>query len=178
VVIAMAGRRIDAASSEAARFPLPNVPIVERRLHELFEREAATTLVSSAACGADLIALGVAGNRRMRRRVVLPFSRDRFRASSVTDRPGDWGPIYDRMLGELDQTGDVVTLQEGSGDTAYAAANEAILLEAATLARQAGTDVLAVLVWEGMPRPGDDMTAAFGEAAHHRGWRVEQVRTL
>jgi hypothetical protein len=179
VVIAVAGRRVDAASSEAARFPLQNLPSVERRLDELFEREAATSLVSSAACGADLTALAVAGRRRIRRRVVLPFSRDRFRASSVTDRPGDWGPLYDRVLAELDRTGDVVTLEGyASGDTAYAAANEAILREAATLARQADTDVLAVLVWEGAPRAGADMTAAFGEAARKRGWRVEQVITL
>jgi hypothetical protein len=63
VVIAVAGRRIDAAHAEVPHFSLHNVPIVERRLIELFEREAATALVSSAACGADLVALRVAGVR-------------------------------------------------------------------------------------------------------------------
>ena len=179
MVIAMAGRRIDAPDSKSPRFPLQNVPVVERRLDELFEREAATGLVGSAACGADLVALKVAGGRGMRRRIVLPFGRDKFRATSVTDRPGDWGPVYDRVLADLDPTREVVTLAgRGEGYDAYAAANEVILQEAATLARESNTEVLAVLIWEGAPRAGDDVTAAFGDAARKRGWRVEQVNTL
>ena len=45
------------------------------------------------------------------------------------------------------------------------AANESILREAATLARESNTQVVAVLVWEGTPRAGDDVTAAFGDEA-------------
>lgn len=179
MVIAVAGRRIDAGDSKAPRFPLQNVPIVERRLDELFECLAATVLVGSAACGADLVALTVAGRRRMRRRVVLPFSREQFRATSVTDRPGDWGPVYDRVLAELAPTRDIVALKGRSeGNEAYVAANETILREAATLARESNAEVVAVLVWEGAPRAGDDVTAAFGDEARKRGWRVEQVKTL
>ncbi len=179
MVVALAGRRIDAPDAETPRFPLANVPLVRQRLAELFEREAATALVSSAACGADLVAVTVAGTRGMRRRVVLPFSGDRFRASSVTDRPGDWGPVYDRVLVELDPVGDVVTLAGyGDGAQAYEAANEIILQHAAALARQSTTSVMAVLVWEGAPRGSDDVTAAFGVTARKRGLRVEQVKTL
>jgi len=179
MIIAVAGRRIDAESAPAARFPLKNVDLVQQRLDELFAREFATAMVSSGACGADLAALTVAGARGMRRRMVLPFGRDEFRGSSVTDRPGDWGPVYDRVLAELDPTGDVVTLEgHAAGDAAYDAANDAILDEAATLARQGATDVVALLVWEGAPRDGADMTAGFGEAARKRGYRVEQVKTL
>jgi hypothetical protein len=179
VIIAVAGRRIDAEDATSARFPLKHVGLVQQRLDELFRREAATTLVSSGACGADLVALTVAAARHMRCRIVLPFGRDEFRASSVTDRPGEWGPVYDRVLAELERTGDVVTLEgNAAGDAAYAAANEAILQEAASLARQGATDVLAVLVWEGAPRDGADMTAAFGDEARRRGYRVEQVKTL
>src|SRR5262245_15369924 len=102
MLIALAGRRVDAPNAGTARFPLVNVELVSRRVDELFEHEAATALVSSAACGADLLALKVAGARRMRRRIVLPFDRARFRATSVIDRPGDWGRLYDRILAELD----------------------------------------------------------------------------
>jgi hypothetical protein len=179
MIIALAGRRIDAGDAESARFPLKNVVLVQQKLDALFGREAATALVSSGACGADLVALTVAGARQMRRRVVLPFARDEFRTSSVTDRPGDWGPVYDRVLAELDKTGDVVTLAgHAAGDAAYAAANDAILQEAATLARQDTTEVVAVLVWDGTPRGATDMTVAFGEDARKRGCRVEEVNTL
>lgn len=179
MVIAVAGRRIDAADTSTPRFPLQNVPIVERRLDELLERLTARGLVGSAACGADLIALTLAGRRKMRRRVVLPSLQEKFRTTSVTDRPGEWGPVYDQVLAELAPTRDIVVLGERTdGDEAYLAANHAILDEAARLARDSKGDVVAVLVWEGAPRSGDDITAAFGDEARKRGWRVEQVLTL
>ena len=114
MIIAVAGRRIDAAEAETPRFPLENVALVGRRLDARFEREGATAMVSSAACGADLVALMVAGRRGIRRRLVLPFGREKFRETSVTDRPGDWGPMYDQVLAELDPTRDVVTLEGGA----------------------------------------------------------------
>jgi hypothetical protein len=179
VIIALAGRRVDAPNAETVRFPLANVPLVSQRLVDLFEREAATALISSAACGADLVAMTVAGARGMRRRVVLPFDRDRFRVTSVTDRPGDWGAVYDRVLVELDSTDDVVTLEEqAEAAQAYVVVNQVILHEAVALARQSNTEAIAVLVWEGAPRGSDDVTAAFAEEAQKRGLRVEQVKTL
>src|SRR5262249_61931202 len=106
----------------------------------------------------------------MGRRVVLPFDRERFRRTSVTDRPGDWGVVYDRVLDEVSATGDLVTLEAGTeGAEAYAAANDAILRHAAALARESSDGALAALVWEGAPRGDDDLTAAFGEAARQRG---------
>ncbi len=179
MVIALAGRRIDASDAETPRFPLQNVPLVTQRLAQLFEHEAPTAVVSSAACGADLVALNVAGKRRARRRVVLPFNRDRFRLTSVADRPGNWEAVYDRVLAELDLTGDLITLEgRGEGTAAYAAVNEVILREAAALARKSNANVMAVLVWEGASRGSGDLTAAFGEEASKRGLHVRQVLTL
>jgi hypothetical protein len=179
VVIALAGRRVDAPNAETARFPLANVPIVNQRLGELFELEKATALVSSAACGADLVALTVAGARRMRRRVVLPFDRDRFRVTSVTDRPGDWGPLYDRILAELDPSHDIVTLEGlGEGDGAYIATNHAILQNANALAGQGNDQAMAALVWDGTARGSSDVTASFGADASALGLRVVHVKTL
>lgn len=179
MVIGLAGRRIDAADAPTARFPLRNLPLVEQRLRDLLRGEPGVAMVSSAACGADLLAQGIAGTLGMRRRVVLPFDRARFRRTSVIDRPGDWGPAYDRLLAELDVTGDVVVLREGLDETAaYGATNLTILDQATALARQAGQDVLAVLVWEGAPRGPDDLTAAFGQEARRRRLSVKEILTL
>src|SRR5256885_749046 len=57
MIIALAGRRIDAPSTSTPTFPLPEVDKVREKLAALFESEGATALASSAACGADLIAL-------------------------------------------------------------------------------------------------------------------------
>src|SRR4030095_8073400 len=109
MIIALAGRRIDAPDAATPRFPVENTEVAARRIHELLEAQGATALVSSAACGADLLALVEAGALGIRRRVVLPFDRKRFREISVVDRPGEWGRLYDDVLDEVSSNGDLVT---------------------------------------------------------------------
>src|SRR4051812_11745538 len=98
-VIALAGRRIDAPGTSAPRFAREAVPSGGRRFASLFGKERAGILVCSAACGADLLALDEAERLGLRRRIVLPFAPDRFRETSVADRPGDWGRMFDRLVG-------------------------------------------------------------------------------
>lgn len=183
MIIALAGRRIDAPDAEDRRFPPENTDMVRLRLRELFRANRATALVSSAACGADLLALSEAGAAGMRLRVVLPFDRRKFRASSVTDRPGDWGALFDRTTNELDAAGDLVVLPgDSEGDQAFAAVNHAIFDEAARLASGAGNEAIptttSVVVWEGSSRGPDDLTEAFREEAVKRGLPVLEVLTL
>jgi hypothetical protein len=178
MIIAVAGRRIDALDAATPRFPLDNVPLVEQRLAALFAEVAATMLIASAACGADLVALGVAGARRMRRHVVLPFARDVFRSTSVTDRPGNWGPQYDQVLDALEREREVTILTgQGQDAAGYLAANQAILRHALATSRESGSAAMAALVWEGSSRGDDDMTATFGEDARKAGLPVVSVPT-
>lgn len=181
-VVALAGRRIDAADARPSRFPPANADTVRERIRELLVRRTAVTLVSSAACGADLLALEAAGDLRLRRVVVLPFAGDRFREKSVTDRPGGterWGPAFDRVLREV-PPGDVIVLDGvGEGTEAFVAANARILEEARRLAESSSAQVVAVIVWDGVPRGEDDLTAQFAGAARERGMAtVEKVSTL
>ena len=74
--------------------------MVEDGVRNCFEK-GVRVLVCSAASGADLLALGVASEMGIRRRVLLPFARALFRETSVADRPGDWGERYDRVLNEV-----------------------------------------------------------------------------
>jgi hypothetical protein len=179
VVIALAGRRIDAANSLKPRFPLANVALVRARIHQLFEGQGACGLVSSGACGADLLALAEGGERGIQRRVVLPFPRDLFRETSVTDRPGDWGTLYDRVLDEVRAHGAIIVL-DGVRDRAeaFAAANRTILDEAAVMAAEMRVAAVAALVWDGSPRGQDDLTKAFGDEARLRSLQVFEVMTL
>lgn len=176
-VAALAGRRVDAVDSDTPRFPAANVPLVQQRIKAALEGERVTALVCSAACGADLLALAAAGDLGIRRRGILPFELERFRNTSVTDRPGDWGPQFDRMVDDLRVTDDLVVLNEQGETEGYAAANNRILDEAQSLAAEQGADVVAVLVWEGTAREGNDLTDAFGRQARRRGFRVLEVLT-
>jgi hypothetical protein len=184
-VVAIAGRRIDAPDAPA-RFPLENARTVAEAIRAFLVAHAATGVVASAACGADLIALEEAGALDLERRVVLPFPARRFRETSVTDRPGDWGPRFDRTLRDvgaervrvLDDAG-----TESDDAAAYAAVNDVLLEEAVRLAGDhaaapaASRPVLALLVWEGAPRGDGDLTADFRDRARQRGIPVAEVLT-
>jgi hypothetical protein len=178
MVIALAGRRIDAAGAKTPRFPLRNAETVRTRCRHFLRNRGAAALVCSAACGADLIALSEAGQLGMRRRVVLPFGRDRFRETSVVDRPGDWGPLYDEVIDSVQAAGDLVVLQDGSEEEAYARANCAILDETIALARSLNKPAAAVLIWDGASRGNHDLTEEFGIEARTRGLEVAEVRTV
>ena len=178
MIIALAGRRVDSPDAKTSRFPLENVHRVRTRLRALLEECGATVVVSSAACGADLIALSEAGKLGLRRKVVLPFERKRFRETSVTDRPGEWGTIYDQVLDAVDAAGDLVVLQNSSDDEAYAAANGAILKEAVALAKAVNESAIAVLIWDGVSRGDHDLTEEFAARARDCGLAVTEVQTI
>ena len=183
VIVALAGRRIDAETSPQTRFPEQNVPRVRERLQRLLRDRGVRALVSSAACGADLLGQDVARELRLRRIVVLPFPPSVFRETSVTDRPGNWGALFDELLADLRQSEALVVLahvKEGDTSSAYAKTNHEILARAASLARTDAPpdDVLAVAVWDGHSRGADDLTVEFIQAARRQGLDVEEVSTL
>ncbi len=177
MIIALAGRRVDPEDAENERFPLRNIPTVRTRVQAVLEQQGATAVVSSAACGADLIALSEAGSLGLRRRIVLPFDRKRFRKTSVIDRPGDWGGLYDEILDEVESAGDLVVLGV-EGDAAYSATNDSILDEAEALAQSLGACTSALLIWDGKARSGHDLTWEFGEQSRKRGLPVIEVSTV
>ena len=182
-VMALAGRRIDAPDTDPPRFPLENVPIVRSRLAALLSAEHAEALVCSAACGADLIALEEAERLGLRRRIVLPFAAKVFRETSVTDRPGNWGPVFDRLVAAAEAAGDLVILHStGQGDdAAYAAANQAIIREAEALARATSEStplrLVAVIVWEGSAREGTDASGGLRSLATQAGFEERSLLT-
>jgi hypothetical protein len=181
-VVALVGRRIDPEPTLTPRFPFDQVNRVRIEIADQLRRSHAISLVSSAACGADLVALQTAQEMRLRTRIILPFSAARFRESSVVDRPRPefWGDMFDRVAGVARADGNLVEL-DMEADDAYSAANAIIIDEARKL-----TDVkdhgplslVALVVWEGTSRGVDDNTYKFIKLARHSGFRVEQVLTL
>ncbi len=192
MIIALAGRRIDAPDMVSPRFPLQHAPMVRERIRALLVEREATGLVCAAACGADLLALAAAGTLGLRRRIVLPFAPDRFRDLSVTDRPGEWGPLFDSIVRQVEAAGDLMVLDDaGEDEVAFTAVNRAILDEALALGHgdahrhrrvvppreDPGETVRAVIVWDGKSRGEDDVTAAFAREAGVRGLAVDEVST-
>ena len=172
MIVALAGRRIDALNAKERRFPLENIELVRERVREMLKTEGVSGVVCSAACGADLIALSEVISLGLRRRVVLPFPRGHFRETSVADRPGDWGPVYDQVLDDVEASGNLVVLTETGGEEAYSATNQVILNEAISMGKRLNQPVVAGLIWDGASRGDHDLTEEFGIEARKRGLPV------
>ncbi len=193
-IIAFAGRRIDEPDATTPRFPLTQVAVVRGQIEAVFLREHVKTLICSAACGADLIALQVAQNLGIAYRIVLPFAPEEFRVTSVMDRPGseewNWGMLFDQAIDEAKRKGGLVVIEKGEDRYAeYQAVNHAILdaaLEEGRMPTDVSTaklppnnqNVQAVIAWDGHPRGPRDLTLHFAEDARSRGLVVKEILTL
>lgn len=107
---------------------------------------------------------------------------------SVVDRPGDWGPIFDQIIPEVEATGELLLLHEGSEneenfEEIFTSANTVILDKAQQLAASSSEQsredaVLAIIVWEGQSRGEGDLTENFANQARARAIPVIEVATL
>jgi hypothetical protein len=177
-VLAVSGRRIDPDGADQPRFPAGNEALVALRIRDMMLSTTAKVVVCSGACGVDILALEAAAELGLSRRLVLPFSREKFRATSVADRGEDWGSRFDAILQQLPGE-DIVELNPPqSGDQAYAAANSEILDQAKGLASAAGLRALAMVVWNGLSRGPTDWTDQFRKLAVDRKLELIPVSTL
>ena len=173
-VVVAAGRRVDAPDAQAARFPPSNVDAVRQRIQEVFAREKPSALVCSGACGADLLAIEVATERHMKRYVLLGAEPAEFRKTSVADRPGNWGEVFDQAI----KTATVEVLKLPEGQEGYLETNLKLLDRAQAVAKQSGTTVQAVVIWNEESRGADDVTDHFLQQAKLRKIPVTQISTL
>jgi hypothetical protein len=180
MIICLAGRRVDAARAKEARFSgtPENLRLVRNRIRQALIHHGAKIVVSSAACGADLLALTEAGSLKLRRCVILPFAREKFRETSVIDRPGDWGALYDQVLDEVEKDEGLVVIAAGSDDEAYAKTNHAIVDQALALGEQHQQPVTAMLVWDKKSRGSGDLTEEFAAYARSQGIPIVEVATI
>ena len=140
----------------------------------MLENRKPVAIVSSAACGADLLLLDVADEMHVPRHVLLPSTPEEFRVSSVTDRPGNWGELYSKAL----RTSSVEVLKMPQGQEGYLETNLKLLDRAQVLAKRKQTTVEALVVWNKEPRGADDVTAHFLEQARLRKMPILQISTL
>jgi hypothetical protein len=178
MILVFAGRRVDAEGASPARFPLENVDRVRHEVDRVLADQQPAIVVGSAACGADLIVLDAARRLGLRRRVVLPFNHTEFRSRSVTDRPGDWGPLFDTVLSEAASAGDLVELTfDPEDETAYAQTNQEIFRQAEQMARGPKVPCSALVIWDMTSRGKGDVTEAFLKEAELRQWPVVRIDT-
>lgn len=179
MLAALAGRRIDALDVEKERFPFKMTDVVYARIRKVFQNNNIRVLISSAACGADLLAQKAACELGIERHIILPFERKRFRTTSVTDRPGGWGELFDEICEEAESKGNLIVLEgfEDDETKAYSAVTAEILERAENLLGKNG-QILAVAVWEGKAKDETDETASFIKKAKNRNLKIKEVSTI
>jgi hypothetical protein len=185
-IAALAGRRVDTEGTAPPVFPPEKIENVSRRITERLKQKNSVALVSSAACGADLLALQAAQSMGIRTVIVLPFAAHDFKLTSVIDRsmPEFWGQRFDSVVEKAREKGDVIELQGLKGDdAAYRAANKRIMEEARRLAKVPDNEsrpdaLIAFVVWDGTPRNPDDTTKSFADLAQNSGFKLDQIGIL
>lgn len=176
-VVALAGRRTDASDAKTPRFPLSNVLTVREKLKQVFVEHRFTHLVCAAACGADLIALEVAADLGMQSHIILPFSPTEFREISVTDRPGDWGELYDLLVKKAEDTGCLYLLGYlPTDEKAFSKTTQFLIDHAKKLAHD--TSAFGAIVWEGRSRGKDDATQEFATLSQEAGLHKLEILTI
>lgn len=173
-VVALAGRLIDRPGGARSQFPLEAVPAVRARLAKVFAELEVRDLATSAAAGADLLALEVAEGLSIRRHVVLPGDPSDFLVHSVKSRPGQWLDLFNRLV--LTPSPDLTLETLGLAVDAYAEVNTAILERAWSLVRDNGARPVAILVWDA-ERGEADTTADFGDRAETMGFERLEIHT-
>jgi hypothetical protein len=179
MIIALAGRRVDAADAAQQRFPFQNLHRVKADIRTLFIELKPQMLVCSAANGADLLALEAAEDLAIDTQIVLPFAREVFRRTSVVDRPGGWDKRFDHALKTVRSHENLIVMDcHDQGPSAYLATNAKIIEQAQDIARRLHTSVTAVVVWDGQSRGAHDITSEFRQTAIKAALQIKEVCTL
>jgi class 3 adenylate cyclase len=97
-VVAFTGHMIDAPDRAVPRFPATLEPVVAAAVRDYIAFLNRPVFYGSAACGADLIVLEAALAAGAEVNVVLPFDREDFIRSSVTNGGVRWLARFDAAL--------------------------------------------------------------------------------
>lgn len=174
----VAGRRVDEAAAPRARFPLSNVHVVAQRLRMQLRKHQIGHVISSAACGADLIAQEIARSCDLERTIVLPFEVAHFRQVSVIDRPGEWGASFDRLISASSRLNVINLNLAFDSKDAFVAVNEAIIAAGLSLSGGGQPWPVAFIVWDGVSRGSGDLTAHFRHLCVANDVQVVDIETL
>ncbi len=134
-VTAFAGHMIDAPQRPMPRFPAALEPAVTAAIRDRLARMHRPILYTSAACGADLIAIEVALELGTEVNVLLPFNRDDFVRTSVAVGGVGWIERFDAALARATRV--VAATQESHLGDDVLFEHAAMLVEGLTALRAA-----------------------------------------
>ena len=149
-----------------ARFPQESVGAVREALRAQLDKMQARVGLVSASAGADLLFIEALRARQGTFHLVLPWSREEFRQTSVLpfEPPGSapvWGPLFDKAIGEAATLRELGQVYEPGSDVGWEYMSEVTAGIALHTAHASRLDVQPLVLWDGLPGYGAGGTDSF-----------------
>jgi tetratricopeptide (TPR) repeat protein len=170
-VIAFTGHRADSPGRPTPRLPEEMMSGVKEKIRDAIRRSGAGFGYSAAASGADILFLECMQEAGLETYVHLPLPEEEFLRASVPDA-GAWIDRYRAVTARA--TG--FSCAARSGGLAFDYGNRLLLGAASRRARELGSEVRVLAVWDGLPAvPGGGGTGDYVRLARELGFAVEVI---
>ena len=148
-VVVFSGHMIDGPDRVSPRFPPELEDSVRQAIRERLKKLNPGSGYASAANGSDMLFLETMLEMGAKVHVVLPYNKEQFLGDSVEVVPGsDWKARYEEILEKATEVLTASELRMEGGGISYEYANLMLYGLAATRARQLGTELIPMAVWE------------------------------
>jgi class 3 adenylate cyclase len=175
-VVVFAGHMIDRPDRSEPRFPEELESAVATEIQQKLDKLEPGFAFSSAACGSDILFLEAMIDRGGEVSIVLPYNEGEFVRDSVEVVPrGNWRARFDRVLAQAARVVTASNQRLEIGGVSHEFCNELILGLAAICARQLGTQLIPLAVWDGMPGDGPGGSASVVQKWRRLGYDPEVV---
>lgn len=177
-VVVFSGHMIDRADRPQARFPASKAASAKERIQaqlDLWQISASDRVISSAACGSDILFLECCLDRQITPQVLLASPKEDFIQSSVAFA----GPEWIRRFEQVCARSTVCILGQAFADqglNVYARTNLWIVQKAENWIASSNAEGFALLVWNGVRRdqnPGG--TAHFAQSVKENHWQISII---
>ena len=176
-IVVYTGHMIDTPGRADPRFPPELEDAIRDGIRARIEILAPVAVYGSAACGADILCLECAQELGAELHIILPFSAEQFRATSVDLRPeGHWGDRFEKLL---EQAKEVLVISQRPppvGESIFEYSNLIMTGLARLRAQMLDTSLHGIAVWDGRPAAGEGGTGSIAALWQDSGIPLEHVR--
>ena len=148
-VCVFSGHMLDREGRQTPRFQAADIKRVQSEISQFFDSNQIGITYSSAACGSDILFLEEANRRGVESIIVLPFSPENFRKSSVSFAGPDWERRFENVLASANKVINLDDDASAPGAIAFTYTNRYLDGAAMLRARALETETCCLAVWDG-----------------------------
>lgn len=176
-IVVFTGHMIDAPGREEPRFPPSLESAVRADIRARLQLLGPIAAYGSAACGADILCLECVRELGGELHIILPFSAEQFRTSSVDFQPeGQWGDRFESLLEDATEVLVVSQRPPPAGESIFEYSNLIMTGLARLRAQMLDTSLHAIAVWDGKPAAGQGGTGSIASLWQSANIPIEHVR--